>query len=338
MSWLETKYIGVLSTRLRNFKRKSGTLYNFSCPICGDSSKDQRKARAYIYEKQGKLRFHCHNGCGTMSIPKFIKVVDEFTYNDFMVEKVMDEGGPKKEKDPITQYNKPKFIGDTELKNLRKISQLKQGHYAKDYIQSRLIPNEFHSRLFFAPKFMSWTNSVVPGKFDEKALRHDGAAIVIPFVNKDDRMHAFQARYFEGDLRYVTIVLDESIPKIYGLDRYDKGNRSYTLEGPIDTMFLPNAVATAGGVEISTLRYLNLDNNVIVFDNEPRSKETVNKIGKCIKHGLKVCIWPDGLQYKDVNDMVKDGGFSPIHVREIIDMNTFSGLEAELRLNSWKKI
>lgn len=335
MSWLETKYIGVLSVRLRNFKRKSGTLYNFSCPICGDSSKDQRKARAYIYEKKGKLLFHCHNGCGTRTIPKFLKEVDEFIYNDFMLEKVMDDGGKKP--DPVTHYNKPKYIGDTELKRLRKISQLKQGHYAKDYVQSRLIPNKYHSKIFFAPKFMGWANSVVPGKFNEKALKHDGPALVIPFVNKDGRMHALQARYFQGDLRYITIVLDESVPKLYGLDEYDKGNRSYTLEGPIDTMFLPNAVATAGGVEISTLKHLNLENNIIVFDNEPRSKETVSKIDKCIRHRLKVCIWPDGLHFKDVNDMVK-GGFTPDQVREIIDRNTFSGLEAELRLNSWKKV
>jgi hypothetical protein len=338
MSWLEVKYIGVLSTRLRNFKRKSGDLWNFSCPICGDSTKDKRKARAYIYRKEGNLRFHCHNGCGTMGVPKFLKAVDEFVYNDFLVEKVMEDGGPKKAHDPVTNYKKPSFIGDTELKDLKKISQLAHGHFAKQYVVGRQIPNKFHSRLFFAPKFMSWVNTFVTGKFNEGALKHDGSALVIPFINKDGRMHAFQARYFEGDVRYITIQLDESVPKIYGLDQYERGHKSYVLEGPIDSMFLPNAVATAGGTEVSTLRFLNLDNAVIVFDNEPRSKDTIKKIEKCIKHGMKVCIWPEGLQFKDVNDMIKDGGFSADHVREIIDRNTFSGLNAELQLNKWKKI
>ncbi len=46
MNWLETKYIGMMSTRLRNFKRKSHSLYNFSCNLCGDSEVDKRKARA----------------------------------------------------------------------------------------------------------------------------------------------------------------------------------------------------------------------------------------------------------------------------------------------------
>lgn len=338
MSWLESKYIGVLSPRLRNFKRKSGTLYNFSCPLCGDSSKDSRKARAYIYVKEGKWRFHCHNGCGTMGVPKFIKAVDEFIYNDFLMEKLEDEGKGKPAPDPILNYKKPKYVSDTAIKELKKVSQLQQDHFCKQYVVSRQIPTTEHHRLFFAPKFMSWVNGFVSEKFNEKALKHDGPALVIPFLNREGRMHALQGRYFNGDVRYITIVLDESVPKLWGLDRYDRGNRSYVLEGPIDAMFLPNGVATAGGVELSTLRHLNLENSVICFDNEPRSTETVAKINKCIKHGLKVCIWPEGLHEKDVNDMILHGGMTPAMVREIIDRNTFSGLRAELQLNNWKRV
>jgi hypothetical protein len=337
MSWLESKYIGVLSTRLRNFKRKSGSLYNFSCPICGDSTKDPRKARAYIYIKEGKFRFHCHNGCGTMSVPNFLKRVDEFVYKDYLTEKIMENGGDKKP-DPILDYKKPKYIADTALNELKKVSQLKHDHFAKEYVDRRRIPTTCHHRLFFAPKFMAWVNSFVPEKFNPGALKHDGPALVIPFINREGRMHALQGRYFEGDVRYLSLVLDESVPKIWGLDTYDKGNRSYVLEGPIDAMFLPNAVATAGGVELSTLRFLNLENSVICFDNEPRSKETIAKITKCIKHALKVCIWPEGLHEKDVNDMIVNGNMSANDVREIIDRNTFSGLRAELQLNNWKRV
>jgi hypothetical protein len=185
---------------------------------------------------------------------------------------------------------------------------------------------------------MAWVNGFIPKKFDDSAIKFDRSALVIPFINREGRLHALQGRFFEGNTRYVTIQLDESIPKLWGLDRYDRGNRAYVLEGPIDAMFLPNALATAGGVEISTLKYLNLDNSIIVFDNEPRSGETVGKIQKCIKHGLKVCIWPDGLQEKDVNDMVIHGKMSMNEVREIIDRNTFSGLRAELQLNEWKRV
>jgi hypothetical protein len=275
-----------------------------------------------------------------MNVPKFIKSVDEFVYGDYLKEKMAEDSREKKTEDPVLNYRKPKYIADTALNELKKVSQLKSDHFCKQYVVSRRIPSEQHHRLFYSPKFMSWVNGFIPGKFNEGALAHDGPALVIPFINSDGRMHALQGRNFEGksNHRYTTIVLDESVPKIWGLDKYDRGNRSYVLEGPIDAMFIPNSVATAGGVEMSTLKYLNLDNSIIVFDNEPRSKETVKKIGKCIRHGLKVCIWPDGLQSKDVNDMVMNENLSPSNVREIIDRNTFTGLRAELQLNEWKRV
>lgn len=339
MSWLEEKYIGIISPRLRNFKRKSPNLWNFSCPLCNDSVKDQRKARAYIYLKKGKLMFHCHNACGGKSVPNLIKEVDEFIYSDYVKEIIQEKyNNEPKPKDTVLDFKKPSFISDSELSRLKKISQLGQGHFAKKYVSDRQIPNKYHSKIFFTSRFMQWINTFVPGKFSEKALFHDGPALVIPFLNSEGRMFALQARYFEGNVRYITIILDESIPKIYGLDEYKRGNKSYVLEGPIDAMFLPNAVATAGGVELSTLKYLNLENIVIVFDNEPRSKDTVKKIDKCIRHDLKVCIWPEGLQYKDVNDMITKGGFTAPEVRDIIDRNTFKGLNAELQLIKWKKI
>nr|AIA18986.1 Unknown Function [uncultured bacterium] len=271
-----------------------------------------------------------------MSVPNFLKRVDEFVYNDYVIEKMMEN--PRHEPDPVLTMRKPKFIADTQLKELKKVSQLPHDHYCRLYVDGRKIPTTFHHKLFYAYRFMEWTNTCIPGKFDDAALKFDRPALVIPFVNREGRLHAFQGRFFNGKTRYVTIVLDESVPKLWGLDRYDRNNRSYVLEGPIDAMFLPNAIATAGGVELSTPRYLNLENSVVAFDNEPRSSETVDKIRKCIKHGLKVCIWPEGLQQKDVNDMVVHGKMSMSEVREIIDRNTFSGLRAELQLNEWKRV
>jgi len=274
-----------------------------------------------------------------MRIDKFFKLVDESIYHDYKMERLLNERPANEvKKDPVLDPSPPKYVTTTALKDLKKISQLKHDHFARRYVDSRLIPTNMHHRLYFTPKFMSWSNQVVPDKFDIKALRHDSAALVIPFINKDERLHAFQGRYFEGDVRYVTIVTDESVPKIWGLDMYDRGNRGYVLEGPIDAMFLPNAVATAGGTELTTLRYLNTENIVMCFDNEPRAKDTVKKIDKSIRAGYKVCIWPDGLAQKDVNDMITQGGMTPSNVRDIIDMNTFSGLSATLRLNDWKKV
>ena len=59
--WIDQKYINILSGRLDRFSHKSGNLYNFRCPFCGDSQKNKYKARGYVYEKKGGLFFKCHN-------------------------------------------------------------------------------------------------------------------------------------------------------------------------------------------------------------------------------------------------------------------------------------
>jgi hypothetical protein len=79
------------------------------------------------------------------------------------------------------------------------------------------------------------------------------------------------------------------------------------------------------------------DKLVIVYDNEPRSKDIVKKIERAIDTNYKVCIWPDNVEHKDINEMVL-GGSTPSEVQYMIDQNTYSGLAAKMRLQQWKKI
>jgi transcription elongation factor Elf1 len=91
MHWIEAKYIGLVSNRLRNYKRKSSTLYCFSCPFCGDSESDRKKARGYVYTKKGNTFFHCHN-CGlTHNFSTFLKNLDFQLYSEFNIERLKDE-------------------------------------------------------------------------------------------------------------------------------------------------------------------------------------------------------------------------------------------------------
>ena len=39
MSFVDTKYIGLVSVRLQKFSKKKEGLYTFRCPYCGDSQK-----------------------------------------------------------------------------------------------------------------------------------------------------------------------------------------------------------------------------------------------------------------------------------------------------------
>lgn len=340
MTWLEQKYIGLVSPRLRNFKRKSGGLYNCSCPFCGDSESDKRKARGYIYSKGGKTLYHCHNCSVTYAFPNFLKNFDYNMYSEFNLERLRDEKTPQQAdlEQFVAKMKKPVFLQSGPLSKLKKISQLRADHPAKVLVDKRMIPTPFHAKLFYCPKFFAWSNSVVPGKFDEASLRYDEPRLLIPFINRDQAMHAFQGRSFDpkSKTRYITIVNDETTPKIYGLDAVDMSKKFYVFEGPIDSMFVPNSVATAGGDLIAATVGMPKKNMVIVYDNEPRSNETVKKLDKAIINGYNVCIWPSNLESKDVNDMVMSG-LSPDFVRYIIDTNTHSDLRARLALNMWRK-
>lgn len=340
MQWLEQKYVSLLSNRLRNYTRKSSSLFNFSCPICGDSESNKRKARGYIYEKKGKSAFHCHNCNASMSVPNFIKMVDQSLYNEFVMEKLKGEKSPEQKdlESFVEKMKKPVFQTEGVLKGLKKVSQLSPDHPIKKYVVERMIPNPYHAKLFVCPNFKAYVNRLSPGKFSEDSLKKDETRLLIPFINKEKKVHAFQGRSFNNNsVKYITIVLDDDVPKLYGLDTVNFDRRCYVFEGPIDSMFVPNSIATAGGDLVSALNGIDKRELVVVYDNEPRSRETVKKIDKAIMQGYNVCIWPENLEHKDVNDMVK-AGLSPDFIRYIIDQNTHRDLKAKITLQRWSKV
>jgi len=341
MHWLETKYIGLVSNRLRNYKRKSSALYCFSCPFCGDSETDKKRARGYVYTKKGNTMFHCHNCELTYNFNNFLKNLDFQLYSEFSLEKLKDEKSPQQKEleDFVEKMKKPVFLQSGPLKGLKKVSQLSADHPCKAFVANRQIPNPYHAKMFFCPKFFTWTNEIIPGKFDDVSLLYDEPRLLIPFFDTEKNMHAFQGRALDSKskTRYITIVNDETTPKVYGLDSVDFNKKTYVFEGPIDSMFVPNSIATAGGDLVSTVKDLPKKNLVVVYDNEPRSVETKKKLDKAIINGYNVCIWPTNLEHKDVNDMIL-AGLSSDFVRYIIDTHTYNDLRAKLTLNMWSKV
>jgi hypothetical protein len=186
---------------------------------------------------------------------------------------------------------------------------------------------------------MHFTNDLVPNKFSTSALDKDETRLLIPFMDGNKNVHAFQGRSLRSAsaVKYITIVLDDTIPKLYGLDTMVSNKPIYVVEGPIDSMFIPNAIATAGGDLVSAIGGLDKGNLVIVYDNEPRSKETVKKLDKAIMNGYNVVIWPENLDHKDINDMVL-AGMSSEFITHIIKTNTYKDLAAKLALQKWSKV
>lgn len=343
MLYIDAKYASILGSRLRNFKQKNDYLWNYSCPVCGDSSTNKLKARGYIFRAKQDLFCKCHN-CGySTNLGNLIKYVDSKMYDEYVLERY---------KSGATRYNDHKDISDTKVKltsdveelleddilsSLDRLDKLSPSHPAVQYVMNRKIPRDKWNLLYFAPKFKAYTNTVTP-KFQEPIV-DEHPRMVIPYFTPAGKCFAFQGRaYGKEEPKYFTIKVDETQEKIYGLDRIDYSKRILVVEGPIDSLFLPNAVAVSGAsFDTPTIRSI-LPNATIVMDNEPRSKDIVKQLAKYIDMGYNVCMFPEYIEQKDINEMILHGGMTVDQIVETINTNTYSGIEAKLRFSTWKKI
>lgn len=333
--WIDKKYVNLLSSKLERFAWKNNDLANFRCPVCGDSRTNKMKARGYIYPQKGNLAFKCHNCNASMSVANLIKTLDGSLYSEYLAENYRETNGKQTKKFeefavPVMRKPKPVDI------NLPSIASLAETHYAKVYLKNRKLPKESLNRLYFANDFKAFCDEHIPNH--GKKLVEREARIIIPFLDADRNLIAIQGRALEANakIRYMTIKVDEAAPKIYGLERHDKSKRTYITEGPFDSEFLPNALAAAGSSLIDTMRFVDVENAVFIYDNEPRNKEIYKQMEKVVDKGLYIFIWPDYIDKKDINDCIL-AKYSASEIQSVIDSNTHKGLEAKFRIQSWKK-
>jgi DNA primase len=340
--WLDAKYLSQISFRLEGFKRKGNNTFNFKCPLCGDSKTNKKKARGYVYPSKGKLWFNCFN-CNAVGydVPKLIKHLDHNMYNEYILEMLKETGGNKtrtiqKEETNFTTSNFTDL--NRHLTKLKKISSFDANSLVKKFITNRHIPNSYHHKLYFCKEFKTWTNTIIPNKFESITL--DEPRLIIPFFDEEGQLFGYQGRAFKKDaeLRYITIMIDESKLKLFGLDTVNKDKHIYVLEGPIDSMFVKNSIASCGSDITTNLNYISSDKSkfTIVYDNERRSKDAIKKMEKAIDHGFTVCIWPESIKQKDINDMYLNG-YSQKKILDIINENSYNGLLAKARLSEWKR-
>lgn len=322
MDHVDAKYISLLSTRLEKFKKVKPTLYNFRCPICGDSKKNKNKTRGYIYPVKANTNFKCHNCGASMSFNNFLKKVDPSLHKQYTMEK-FKEGFTGKNfvaEEPQLKFEAPKF------KKKLKLPKAIENPRASGYLMARrLDPSKF----YYAEKFKEFANSLKP---TFESTKHEEERIIIPLFYNDNLV-GFQGRSLGlNKVKYITVMLDDDAPKIYGLDTIDKNERVYITEGPFDSTFIRNACAMCGADAV--LDNWGISNRVWVYDNEPRNREIVNRISRTIDTGDSVVIWPSHIEEKDINDMVMNGH----DVQKLVESNTYSGLEAQLKFATWKKV
>jgi hypothetical protein len=333
MSLVDSKYIALVSLKLQKFAKKKEGLYNFRCPYCGDSERHKNKARGYLYRLKNDHNFKCHN-CGvSRTFTNFLKDTDPSLHDQYVFERYKAGATGKGSNTPEPKqfkFDKPNFAKKDF--DLPKISELNTTHPARKFLDNRRIPNKYLGELYFAEKFKEWTNTQ---KYTFKDLENDEPRIIIPLKN-NGKIFGYQGRSInpKSKLKYITIILDDTQPKIYGLDNIDWNKKVYIVEGPFDSMFLNNSIAMVG----ADMDRVFLDSNsktdfIVVYDNEKRNKQIVDRMQRSIDMSFPIVIWPDTIGQKDINDMILSG----LNVQSVIESNVYSGLQAKTKLTSWKK-
>lgn len=325
MDFVDSKFISLVSSRLEKFARKKPDLYNFRCPLCGDSSKNKSKTRGYLYVMKNNTNFKCHNCGASMSFSNLLKKIDPVLFKQYQMEKFREGHAGKNFQTPAPKldFKKPVFKKKAKIR-LPKASENEQ---ATEYLVKRkLDPDKF----YYTATFKKWANTLTKA-FD--STKYDDARIVIPLYTQDGDLFGFQGRALgPSKVKYITIMLNDDHPKVYGMETVDTEKTVYVVEGPFDSTFINNGIAMCGAdVDLHSLRIKDL---VYVYDNEPRNKEICARIEKAIKKGEKVVIFPSRIKEKDINDMVLAG----IDVNSVLESNTYQSLTATIKYNEWKRL
>ena len=251
-------------------------------------------------------------------------------YDEYVMERYKSglTGKATNTPNPVVPSSKPNFVKKSF--DLPRISELNKSHPARTYLSKRRIPEDRFKDLYYCENFRKWTNEQ---KYTFEDSDFDESRIVIPLRDRS-KIFGFQGRSLDPryQLRYITIMLDDDAPKVYGLDRVNENKKIYVVEGPLDSLFVENCVAMVGAD--LDLRTFGWSNYIYVYDNEPRNREIAERIDKTISRGDQVVIWPNTIKEKDINDMTLSGH----NVKDLLESNTYSGLEAKLKFTTWKKV
>jgi transcription elongation factor Elf1 len=341
----DSKFVRLISSRLRNFKQKNTYVWNFSCPYCGDSQKNKLKARGYVYAKGNDLFFKCYNcGLGT-NVYNLVKHVDPALHGEYVLEKYKsgESNTYVRKSNTAPTFNIPpprfgKLQKQTIFDHAEWVSKLPSGHFCLNYVENRLLPKESYDLLLFTSKYKDFCDALIPNH--GKVIAND-ARLIIPFYDRNNQLVAVSGRALETSdktLRYVTLRTDDSDDKLtYGLERVNLEETVYLVEGPIDSLFVKNCLASGDANLSITAKNIKAKKLVLIFDNEPRNKEVCKLFENAIKSDHYVVIWPDNVDGKDINEMILNG-IPNSEIQDIIDSNTFRGLEAIAKFTFWKKL
>lgn len=313
--------------------------YNGCCPFCKEGKSWGIKKRFYyIPEKEVA---YCHNcGYSKGSLNFILELTNKPLHS--IVNEIKDfdiEILPKEEKTEVK-----KVIDKSLPEDCINLSDLSQINYYKDNAVVKLALSLINDR-----RLNKGVNKPRTFYISLKDIVHKNR-LILPFYDENDDIIFYQSRGLtKKDLyerpKYLSKVgADRSL---YGMQNINPDlDYVFIFEGPIDSYFVENGLATCGITEKSNKMFttlqtqqinkLNLYEKIYVLDNQYCDKAALSKSIILVDNNEKVFIWPKELKkFKDFNDICIAGNKDKIKP-EFILKNTHSGLKAKLLLTEIK--
>ena len=226
MNLIDSKYIGLVSSRLGNFKRVKSDLYNFRCPICGDSKKNKTKTRGYLYTIKADVNFRCHNCGASMTFSNFLKEIDPVVHKQYVFERFKQgsTGRGTVVEEPVFKFEAPTFKSSIDLPLASTVD------VSRIYLEKRkLDPTKF----YYAERFVEYVNS---HKQSLDVKEHP--RIIIPLYYEKNLVGVQGRTLNSNSVKYITTIFYDEAPKIYGLDNIRRDAPVFVTEGPFDSTFI----------------------------------------------------------------------------------------------------
>jgi DNA primase len=255
--------------------------YNFRCPLCGDSKDTWKTGRGHIFLNKTPFVYYCFNaGCDAsdgMAMTNFMKQLHP-EYNKAYIKKVVnlnkesaEKKAARKEKLKKNLYvvarTLPQLKNDTRpditdmpdfikrnKKKLIDMKSIKDYPVALDFCAQRGIPEEVYTRWLFVDNPKSPINQ----------------RVIIPFLNSKGNMYFYQARTIIGEEPKYKNALTEIRP-VYNYYESDFSKPVIILEGPIDSLFIENAIAICG-VKYDDRMLDVIKDKYFIFDDDEAGK------------------------------------------------------------------
>ena len=310
------KYIVLEKYLLQAVRSISGSvvhknMMNFRCNICGENQLKRHTKRGFIllnHKKQDKYwvykcqRPTCDANAG-WSAEKWLKRTDSFLFSCYKNELRQcdrDDSHSDKIKEKIEKLRLQKEKEHEAEKEQKRIAERKDIKFFKPimngdsklfvdarlYCERRKIPEHIWQKFYVA----------IDGKYRNR--------IIIPFFDNDGQVYYWQGRHLYGEEpKYLNRSVDKT-DVVYNLPFIDKSKPVIVLEGPIDSMFIENSIATLG-LEFSekNKKIIESLSPYYLFDNDEAGNAKARKL---LKEGNFVFLWKDFLKSKSLPKDIKD--------------------------------